>query len=245
MQDKIAVVTGASRGIGRQIALTLGERGIRVIGTATSPDGAQAISELFKSENIVGVGRELRIDDSDAVLAFAKQVTADFGAPVILVNNAGITRDQLFLRLKEADWDAVLGTNLRGSFLLTKALLRGMMKARWGRIVMLGSVIGSLGNPGQASYAASKAGLEGLTRSIAAEVGGRGITANVVAPGFIQTDMTRDLPEAQRQALFERIPLGRMGQPAEIARAVAFLVSADADYITGQTLHVNGGMYMG
>jgi len=245
VKGKIAVVTGASRGIGRAIAITLGQRGATIIGTATSAGGAQGISSMLGAEGITGIGRELRLQETASIEKFAKEVTAEFGAPAILVNNAGVTCDQLLLRMKPEDWDTVLGTNLRGTFVLTKALVRGMMKARWGRIVMIGSVIGSIGNAGQANYAASKAGLQGFVRSAAAELGTRGITVNVVAPGFIETDMTDGLPESQRERLFERIPLQRLGTPEDISNSVGFLVSDHADYITGQTLHVNGGMYMG
>jgi len=245
LEHKLALVSGASRGIGRAIARELGRRGATVIGTATTGEGAQAISQDLQERGISGRGICLDITDPGAVEAVLKTVTAEFGGPAILVNNAGITRDNLLLRMKEEEWDAVLDTDLSSVYRLSKAVLRGMLKARWGRIVSITSVIGATGNSGQSNYAAAKAGMIGFTKSLAQEVGSRGITVNAVAPGFIDTDMTRALPDAQRRALIEKIPLNRLGETQDIANAVAFLVSDEASYITGETLHVNGGLYMG
>ncbi|MFA7321436.1 MAG: 3-oxoacyl-ACP reductase FabG [Dokdonella sp.] len=242
LAGEIALVTGASRGIGAAIADELAARGARVIGTATSERGAQAIGERLAAH--AGAGRVLDVSDSAAVDSVLASIAEEFGAITILVNNAGITRDQLLLRMKDEDWQAILDTNLGSVFRTTKAVLRGMMKARKGRIISIASVIGSIGNAGQSNYAAAKAGIVAFSKSIAREIGSRGITVNVVAPGFIDTDMTRALPEEQRNALLGQIALQRLGDPADIAQAVAFLASPGAGYITGETLHVNGGMYM-
>jgi 3-oxoacyl-[acyl-carrier protein] reductase len=244
LAGEIALVTGASRGIGRAIALALGAQGATVIGTATGPPGVAAIAEAFASAGVTGRGLVLDVADGDAIDAAVADIEAREGPVSILVNNAGITRDTLLLRMKPEDWDAVIGTNLGSVFRLSKAVLRGMMKARKGRIVNIASVVAMIGNPGQANYCAAKAGIGGFARSMAREVASRGITVNVVAPGFVDTDMTRALPEAQRLALAAQIPLGRLGSPADIAAAVCFLASPAASWITGETLHVNGGMYM-
>ena len=242
LNGEIALVTGATRGIGAAIAERLARDGARVIGTATTAEGAARISANLAA--LGGRGVVLDVVKPDLIAAVLDDIEAKEGAVGILCNNAGITRDTLLLRMKEEDWDAVLDTNLASVFRLSKAVLRGMMKARQGRIVSITSVVGLTGNPGQANYAAAKAGIIGFTKSLAREVGSRGITANAIAPGFIDTDMTRVLTEAQRAALNAQIPLGRLGQPADIAAAVAFLCSPDGAYITGETLHVNGGMYM-
>lgn len=243
--NEIALITGASRGIGKAIAAVLGNKGATVIGTATSASGAQGIADTFSASGIKGAGKVLNVTDHDSIAALMKNIQEEFGAPTILVNNAGITRDNLLMRMKDDEWNDVIETNLTSAFRMSKACLRGMMKARHGRIVTITSVIGATGNPGQANYAATKAGVIGFTKSLAREIGSRGITVNAVAPGFIDTDMTRELPEAQQQALLAQIPLGRLGAVEDIANAVAFLSSDDAAYITGETLHVNGGMYMG
>jgi 3-oxoacyl-[acyl-carrier protein] reductase len=237
-----ALITGASRGIGKAIALALGRAGAVVTGTATSEAGAQGIGEFLQAEGIQGRGAVLDVGDPVSIEALAASL--DKAMPSILVNNAAITRDTLLMRMSEADWDAVINTNLGGVFRLTKACLRAMTKAKKGRIITLTSVVGLTGNPGQANYSAAKAGLIGFSKSLAREVGSRGITVNCVAPGFIDTDMTRALPEAQRAALTEQIPLKRAGTPEDIASAVLFLASPLGAYITGETLHVNGGMYM-
>jgi 3-oxoacyl-[acyl-carrier protein] reductase len=242
LQGEIALVTGASRGIGAAIADTLAAQGAIVIGTATSASGAQAIGARLAAHG--GHGRALDVTDSAAVEALIEAIAKEFGAVSILVNNAGITRDNLLMRMKDEDWQAILDTNLTSVFRTSKAVLRGMMKARKGRIVNIASVVGVTGNPGQTNYAAAKAGIIAFSKSMAKEIGSRGITVNVVAPGFIDTDMTKALPEAQRAALLEQIALGQLGQPADIANAVAFLAGPGAGYITGETLHVNGGMYM-
>jgi len=244
LQDKVALVTGASRGIGKAIALELGQRGAVVIGTATSASGAAKIDAFFKENAIKGQGLALDVANDESVSQVLEAVQKTFGAPLILVNNAGITRDNLLMRMKEDEWFDVINTNLNGLYRLSKAVLRGMSKARFGRIINIGSVVGQMGNAGQTNYAAAKAGLEGFTRALAREVGSRAITVNAIAPGFIDTDMTRELPEAQREALTAQIPLSRLGQPQEIAKAVAFLASDDGAYITGATLPVNGGLYM-
>ena len=232
-------------GIGQAIAEVLGHRGATVIGTATSAGGADNITAALAAAGIKGAGRVLNVTDPDSIAALLKDVQDEFGAPTTLVNNAGITRDNLMMRMKDEEWDAVIETNLTSAFRMSKACLRGMMKARHGRIIMISSVIGATGNPGQANYAATKAGVIGFAKSLAREIGSRGITVNAVAPGFIDTDMTRALPEEQREALLGQIALGRLGDVTDIANAVAFLASDDAAYITGETIHVNGGMYMG
>ncbi|NNG13247.1 MAG: 3-oxoacyl-ACP reductase FabG [Halobacteria archaeon] len=245
LNNEIILVTGASRGIGRAIALELGARGATVVGTATSENGASDIAAMLDENNINGTGMVLNVTDPDSIAAFLKAVQDKFGSPTILVNNAGITRDNLLMRMKDEEWDDVIQTNLTSAFRMSKACLRGMMKSRHGRIITISSVIGATGNAGQANYAATKAGVIGFTKSLAREVGSRGITVNTVAPGFIDTDMTRALPEEQRDKLLEQIPLARLGDVRDIACAVAFLASEEAGYITGETLHVNGGMYMG
>jgi 3-oxoacyl-[acyl-carrier protein] reductase len=242
LNGEIALVTGASRGIGAAIADRLSADGAKVVGTATTPQGAARISENLAARG--GRGAVLDVMIQESIDALIEDIEAKEGAIGILCNNAGITRDTLLLRMKQDDWDAVMQTDLASVFRLSKAVLRGMMKARKGRIISITSVVGLTGNPGQANYAAAKAGIIGFTKSLAKEVGSRGITVNSVAPGFIDTDMTRALNEAQRAALNAQIPLGRLGQPSDIAAAVAFLCSADGAYITGETLHVNGGMYM-
>lgn len=244
LQGKVALVTGASRGIGQAIALELGRQGAVVIGTATNASGAERISATLKEHNIEGVGLELNVCNDESVAAALATISERFGAPAILVNNAGITRDNLMLRMKDDEWFDVVDTNLNSLFRLSKAVLRGMTKARWGRIISIGSVVGAMGNAGQVNYAAAKAGLEGFSRALAREVGSRGITVNSVTPGFIDTDMTRELPEAQREGLLTQIPLGRLGQAEEIAKVVSFLASDGAAYVTGATVPVNGGMYM-
>ena len=244
LQDKIALVTGATRGIGRAIALTLGREGAIVIGTATTEAGAVSITQALAEAGIAGRGVVLDVAELSSIEAVLEQVVAEFGAPLIVVNNAGITRDNLMLRMKEEEWQSVINTNLTAIFRVTKASLKGMTKARWGRIINISSVVGSMGNGGQANYAAAKAGLEGFGRALAAEIASRNITVNAIAPGFIETDMTQALPEAQREKLLTQVPAGRLGQPQDIAEAVAFLASERAAYITGTTLHVNGGMYM-
>lgn len=241
LQNQVALVTGASRGIGAAIADMLAANGARVFGTATTDGGAAAIS----GRGVDGLtGLALDVNDTDGISAALAGIATGASAPTILVNNAGVTRDQLLMRMSEDDWDTVLDTNLRSVYRLSKACLRGMMKARTGRIISIASVIGSMGNAGQANYAAAKAGMMGFSRSLAREVGSRGITVNVVAPGFIDTDMTRELSEDQREAMLGDIPLKRLGEPGDIAETVSFLASSAAAYITGQTIHVNGGMYM-
>jgi 3-oxoacyl-[acyl-carrier protein] reductase len=244
MNDELAVVTGASRGIGQAIALELGTRGATVIGTATSDKGAGAITAALAENGVRGTGMVLDVTDADSITAFFKAVQDEYGSPTVLVNNAGITRDNLMMRMKDDEWDAVISTNLSSAFRMSKACLRGMMKARHGRIITISSIIGATGNPGQANYAATKAGVIGFTKSLAREVGSRSITVNAVAPGFIDTDMTRALPEEQRKQLLDQIPMARLGDVKDIANAVVFLASEEASYITGETLHVNGGMFM-
>ena len=244
LENEIAFVSGASRGIGKEIALALGAQGATVVGTATSENGAENISNYLKENDIKGVGMVMNVTDQDSISATVKQITDDFGTPTILINNAGITRDNLVMRMKDSEWDDIMETNMSSIFRVSKACLRGMMKAKRGRIISIASVVGATGNAGQANYSAAKAGVIGFSKSLAREVGSRGITVNVVAPGFIDTDMTRALPEAQRDALLGQIPLGRLGSAAEIANAVAFLASPGAAYITGETIHVNGGMHM-
>ncbi len=244
LQGKVALVTGASRGIGKAIALELGRQGATVVGTATSESGAEKITEYFKANNIEGAGLMLDVGSDESVSTVLDAISKQFGAPLIVVNNAGITRDNLMLRMKDEEWHDVINTNLSSLYRVTKGVLRGMTKARWGRIINIGSVVGAMGNAGQVNYAAAKAGLEGFSRALAREVGSRAITVNSVAPGFIDTDMTRELPEAQREALQAQIPLGRLGQAEEIANVVSFLASDGAAYVTGATIPVNGGMYM-
>lgn len=244
LQGKVALVTGASRGIGQAVALELGRQGAIVIGTATSPVGAERIAETLRENGIEGAGLVLDVTCDESVATTLEHIQQHLGQPAILVNNAGITRDNLMLRMKDDEWNDVIDTNLNSLYRLTKGVLRGMTKARWGRIISIGSVVGAMGNAGQVNYAAAKAGLEGFSRALAREVGSRGITVNSVAPGFIDTDMTRELPEAQRDALLGQIPLGRLGQAEEIAKVVAFLASDGAAYVTGATVPVNGGMYM-
>jgi len=244
LANELALVTGATRGIGRAIALELGRRGARVIGTATSEVGAQAIGQALAGAGIEGRGAVLDVAAADSVEACFKEIEGREGSPSILVNNAGVTRDGLLMRMGAADWDAVIETDLSAVYRTCKAVMRGMMKARRGRIINISSVVGVMGNAGQANYAAAKAGMIGFSKSLAREVGSRGITVNVVAPGFIVTDMTDALGEAARAALLAQIPLGRLGAAEDIAHAVAFLASPAAAYVTGETLHVNGGMYM-
>lgn len=244
LQGKVALVTGASRGIGQAIALELGRQGAVVVGTATSAAGAERIAETLKSNGIQGGGLVLDVSSDESVTAALAQIQDQYGQLAILVNNAGITRDNLMLRMKDDEWFDVINTNLNSLYRLSKAVLRGMTKARWGRIINVGSVVGAMGNAGQSNYAAAKAGVEGFSRALAREVGSRNITVNTVAPGFIDTDMTRELPEAQREALLTQIPLARLGQAEEIAKVVSFLASDGAAYVTGATIPVNGGMYM-
>ncbi|MET0379755.1 MAG: 3-oxoacyl-ACP reductase FabG [Spongiibacteraceae bacterium] len=244
MSDKVALVTGASRGIGRAIAAALGKQGFIVVGTATTDGGAANISAFFTEAGIKGTGLALNVTDAAAVDAAIAAITEKFGAPAVLINNAGITRDNLLMRMKDEEWSEVIDTNLNAIYRVTKACLRGMTKARWGRIVNISSVVGSMGNAGQSNYAATKAGVEGFTRALAREIGSRAVTVNSVAPGFIDTDMTRELAEEHRSKLVTQIPLARLGQAEEIAATVVFLVSDGAAYITGETIHVNGGMYM-
>jgi len=244
-QDKkIALVTGASRGIGSAIALALGKKGAVVVGTATTEAGAEKITHAFNEAGIEGCGMVLDVVSLDSITAVLAKTKENYASPTILVNNAAVTQDNLFLRMKEEEWNKVIETNLTSIFRVTKACLRDMLKVRWGRIINLSSVVGATGNPGQVNYAATKAGLCGFTKSLAQEVGSRDITVNAVAPGFIDTDMTKILTEEQRGALLQRIPMQRLGQVEDVANAVAFLASDEAKYITGQTLHVNGGMYM-
>lgn len=241
---RIALVTGASRGIGAAIAEKLGQSGATVIGTATSEAGAQAISERLSSQSVVGEGMVLNVTDAESVAQLLAAVTQKYGTITILVNNAGITKDNLLMRMSDEEWFDVINTNLSAVFRLSKACLRGMLKARWGRIVNISSVVGSMGNAGQTNYSATKAGIAGFARSLAKEVGSRNITVNSVAPGFVDTDMTKDLPQDQRDALASSIALARLGRPEEIASVVQFLCSDGASYVTGETIHVNGGMYM-
>ena len=242
---RIALVTGASRGIGRAIAEALASHGHSVIGTATSDDGAKAISDYLQAAGNPGRGMVLNVTDAASVQETLDAIGKEYGAPTILVNNAGITRDNLMMRMKDDEWDDIISTNLSSVYRVSKGCLRGMMKARWGRIINISSVVGAMGNAGQANYGAAKAGIEGFSRSLAREAGSRGITVNAVAPGFIDTDMTRALGDEQREDLTKQIPLGKLGRPEHIAATVAFLASDEAEYITGQTLHVNGGMHMG
>lgn len=244
LDGEIALVTGASRGIGQAIARELGRRGATVIGTATTEAGAEAITRSLREHEIKGHGLRLDVTEPASIEATLKAMTQEFGPPSILVNNAGVARDNLLLRMKDEEWAAILDANLTSVYRMSKAVLRGMMKAQRGRIISITSIVGATGNPGQVNYAAAKAGIVGFTKSLAREIGSRNITVNTVAPGAIATDMTRDMPDAQRQALLASIPLQRLGEPQDIANAVAFLASPEAAYITGETLHVNGGMYM-
>ena len=244
MSEKVALVTGASRGIGKAIALELGKAGMTVVGTATSESGAQAISERFAEHGVAGTGMALDVSSSESVDAVLKAIAEQYGPVTVLVNNAGITKDNIMMRMKEDEWFDVIDTNLNSLYRIAKASLRGMTKARWGRIINISSVVGTMGNAGQANYAAAKAGMDGFTRALAREIGSRGITVNSVAPGFIDTDMTKKLPDEQRDALKGQIPLQRLGEPEEIASVVAFLAGDAGGYITGETIHVNGGMYM-
>jgi 3-oxoacyl-[acyl-carrier protein] reductase len=244
LSGQVALVTGASRGIGFAIAERLGSMGATVVGTATSEAGAEKITAALSAAGVSGAGMCLNVTDSESVSAVIAAINEQYGVPTILVNNAGITRDNLLMRMKDEEWQSIIDTNLSSIFRMSKACLRGMSKARNGRIINIASVVGAMGNAGQTNYAAAKAGIFGFTKSLAREVGARSITVNAVAPGFIDTDMTRALPEAQRDALLQHIPLNRLGQAEEIANAVAFLASTEAAYITGETLHVNGGMHM-
>ena len=244
LKGQVALVTGASRGLGRAIALELGAQGATVVGTATTEAGAADIQKALDAAGFTGWGATANVTGAAACEALVGEIEKKFGAVAILVNNAGITRDNLAMRMKDDEWDAVIETNLKAVFRLSKLVMRGMMKARYGRIINITSVVGEAGNPGQANYAAAKAGVAGMSRALAQELGSRNITVNCVAPGFIDTDMTRALPDAQRDALLGKIPLGRLGHPDEIAATVAFLASKRAGYITGTTLNVNGGMYM-
>ena len=243
LNEKLVLVTGASRGIGRAIALTLGAAGASVIGTATSDEGAANISKIFTENNILGKGMKLNVTDNDQISNLLKNITADYGSVDILINNAGITRDNILVRMKEDEWDDIINTNLSSVYKMSKAVLRGMIKKRSGRIISITSVVGSMGNAGQSNYAAAKAGIMGFTKSLAREVGVRGITVNAIAPGFIKTDMTDALSDEQKEALASQIPLARLGTVDEIAQSVLFLAGESGSYITGQTLHVNGGMY--
>lgn len=243
LNEKIVLVTGASRGIGQAIAINLGEAGATVIGTATSEEGAKNISKTFSNNSILGKGMKLDVTDNNQITDLLKAVTDEFGSVDILVNNAGITRDNILVRMKEEEWDEIINTNLSSVYKMSKAVLRGMMKKKAGRIISITSVVGSMGNSGQANYAAAKAGIMGFTKSLAREVGSRGITVNTVAPGFIQTDMTDALPDEQKKTLASQIPMARLGTVDEIAQTVLFLAGESGSYITAQTIHVNGGMY--
>lgn len=245
LENKVALVTGASRGIGAAIADALGEAGATVLGTATSKEGAESITARFADKTFKGEGMALNVVDAENIAAVLKDIQGRYAAPTVLVNNAGITRDNLMMRMSDDEWFDVINTNLSAAFRMTKAVLRGMIKARWGRIVNISSVVGQMGNPGQANYAATKAGVAGFSRSLAKEVGSRNITVNSVAPGFIETDMTKALQDDQKQQMLGAIPMARLGQPEEIAGVVKFLCSEAASYITGETIHVNGGLYMG
>jgi len=244
MENEIVLISGASRGIGRAIALSLGKKGATVIGTATSESGAQNIAKYLDENRVKGSGEVLNVTDQASIDALLNSVTEKFGAPTILVNNAGITRDNLLMRMKEDEWDDIIDTNLSSIYRLSKACLRSMMKARSGKIVNIASVVAQTGNPGQCNYAAAKSGMIGFSKALAREVASRGITVNCVAPGFIETDMTHELPEKQKEALLQSIPLNRLGRPEEIAGAVEYLTSPTGNYITGETINVNGGMYM-
>lgn len=243
-EDKVILVTGASRGIGAAIADNLGSAGATVVATATTSDGAKKISDRFESLNIKGEGHILNVCDNDSINNIMKSIKTKYEAPLILINNAGITKDNILLRMKDEEWLDVMDTNLNAIYRLSKACLRGMTKARWGRIITIGSVVGSTGNPGQTNYSATKAGVLGFTKSLARELGPRNITVNCISPGFIDTDMTKKLPDASREALLTAVPLGRFGSPEEVAEVVNFLVGDTGAYITGENIHVNGGMYM-
>jgi len=243
LNEKLVLVTGASRGIGRAIALTLGNAGATVIGTATSGEGASNITKIFAENNILGKGMKLNVTDNEQISELLKKITENYGSVDILINNAGITRDNILVRMKEEEWDDIINTNLSSVYRLSKAVIRGMIKKRSGRIISITSVVGAMGNAGQSNYAAAKAGIMGFTKSLAREVGGRSITVNAIAPGFIETDMTDSLPENQKELLASQIPMGRLGTSNEIAQAVLFLADDSGSYITAQTLHVNGGMY--
>jgi 3-oxoacyl-[acyl-carrier protein] reductase len=244
MQDQVTLVTGASRGIGRAIALELGRQGATLIGTATTEAGAQAVSNYLREAGVKGTGMVLDVNDAAQIESVLKRVCEEFGDIAILVNNAGVTRDNLLLRMKDEEWDEILETDLKSVFRLSRGVLRAMMKARYGRIINISSIVGATGNVGQANYSAAKAGIFGFSKSLAREVGSRNITVNCIAPGFVETDMTRSLTEKQQQILLQQVPLGRLGRPEEVASAVGFIASPAAGYITGATLHVNGGMYM-
>ena len=244
LQGEIALVTGATRGIGNAIAQALGNAGATVIGTATSANGAQSITDNLKAAGIEGEGYVLDVNDNEAVSTFIKDISERYGTPSILINNAGITRDNLLMRMKDDEWDGVISTNLSSIYRLSKAVLRGMMKLKKGRIISVASAVGVMGNAGQTNYSAAKAGIMGFSKSLAREVGSRGITVNTVAPGFIDTDMTRALGDEQRELLIKQVPLNRLGSVDDIAQTVLFLASSSASYITGETIHVNGGMYM-
>ena len=243
LNGKLVLVTGASRGIGRAIAIALGNAGATVIGTATSEEGAKNISKIFSNNSILGKGMKLNVTDNNQITDLIKTVFDEFGSVDILINNAGITRDNILVRMKAEEWDDIINTNLSSVFKMSKAVLRGMIKKRSGRIISITSVVGAMGNAGQSNYAAAKAGIMGFTKSLAREVGVRGITVNAIAPGFIETDMTDNLPEDQKAALASQIPMGRLGTADEVAQAVLFLASDSGSYITAQTLHINGGMY--
>ena len=243
LDGKLVLVTGASRGIGKAIALTLGRAGATVIGTATTESGSDNISKIFADNKVSGKGIKLNVTDNEQIASLIKSVNEDFGSIDILINNAGITRDNILLRMKENEWEDIINTNLSSLYRMSKSVLRGMIKKRSGRIISITSVVGAMGNAGQSNYAAAKAGMIGFTKSLAREVGVRGITVNAVAPGFIETDMTSNLPDEQKEALASQIPMGRLGTPDEVANAVLFLAGDSGSYITGQTLHVNGGMY--
>ena len=245
MKDKIALVTGASRGIGQAISLVLGEAGATVVGTATTQQGADKISAFFAEHGIKGCGLVLNVNNQESISDVMGIMKTEFALPAILVNNAAITEDNIMLRMKDEQWQNIIDTNLTSVYKLSKACLKAMVKARWGRIINISSVVGFTGNLGQANYAAAKAGVVGFSKSLAQEIASRSITVNVVAPGFIDTDMTRDLPDAHKELLLSKIPMNRLGAPKEVANAVAFLASSAADYITGETIHVNGGMFMG
>ena len=244
MSDQVALVTGASRGIGKAIAQQLGQQGFIVIGTATTEGGAENISSYLNEASIKGQGMKLNVTDPESMVDVLKKIGDNYGAPAVLVNNAGITKDNLMMRMKDDEWSDVIDTNLNAIFRLSKACIRAMMKARWGRIINISSVVGSMGNTGQVNYAATKAGVEGFSRSLARELGSRNITVNAIAPGFIDTDMTKGLPEDNKAQMLAQIPLGRLGEPREIAGVVGLLVGDVGGYITGETIHVNGGMYM-